>query len=1045
MALYRKYRPATFAEVVGQEQVTQPLSAALDAGRINHAYLFSGPRGCGKTSSARIMARSLNCVQGPTSQPCGQCASCISLAPGGPGNLDVTELDAASHNSVEDMRELRERAYYAPADSRYRIFIIDEAHMVTNQGFNALLKIVEEPPEHLIFIFATTEPDKVIGTIRSRTHHYPFRLLTPPAMKGLLERTVASEGVFVEDSVYPMVISAGGGSPRDTLSILDQLLAGAGPNGLTYDIARPLLGVTDETLLDDTIAALAQGDKAALFKHVDAVIEAGHEPRRFAVDLLARLRDLMILQAVPDAIAAGLVDAPVDRGQILTEQAQLFNGTQLAHYAATVNEQIGALRGATSPRLLLEILCAHLVMEPASTEVSVAGSPPAQAAPAGSGTNAGTSTPTGGTPAGNSPAGTTQGGSGQGSNAPSGMAAAQQAAAAIAARRNQQREQTQPQQSQAQQSQQQPQAQRPPQQVQQAPQQQPQQEQWTQQPAQPAPPQETSAEPAPAEQTPVQQPAAQPAYDNRQSAEQGAEQSAPQERQEPQAQWAPQQPQASQPQAASPTAEQPPAQPVSELQQDVQQSWPAPVETSEPAPSQEAEQQQQTAQQEAAEPEQTTSEVTAPEETASEAGTPAAATSPEDVVEQLRNNWQQLRASVSKRNKIAGIMLTEARVLGLRDNTLILGHTTGALAERLNAPANNKDVVAVVAEEAGYQLAVQCIVGTDPAAAGFSAAPPKPKTWNPRAANNAARETGDDDQESESPRDYNTPASSQPADESVENQVQQPRPNNPQEPEPSQQETPHSNGAEQAASGWGTPRALGGNMGGARDAAQDSQGATQPAQQSNFAQPAQPEQSPPVMNQPPAAAPAVTQPAAAQPAARKPVAPAQEESGQVDWRARIAQAKAQTQQREQELRNSDTFSDGRPLPPDPGPEAYPEYESVPPEDAYAPQSQSQRPAQNAARNQGGFGGGTAQPQANAAHNGASPSNAPQAQPPAQPQTQPQNGQQQEPVAQPQAAYSREAQENEMMDDAREQGNLDRRSATEVAMELLERELGARKL
>src|SRR5690625_679141 len=967
------------------------------------------------------MARSLNCVQGPTSQPCGQCASCISLAPGGPGNLDVTELDAASHNSVEDMRELRERAYYAPADSRYRIFIIDEAHMVTNQGFNALLKIVEEPPEHLIFIFATTEPDKVIGTIRSRTHHYPFRLLTPPAMKGLLERTVASEGVFVEDSVYPMVISAGGGSPRDTLSILDQLLAGAGPNGLTYDIARPLLGVTDETLLDDTIAALAQGDKAALFKHVDAIIEAGHEPRRFAVDLLARLRDLMILQAVPDAIAAGLVDAPVDRGQILTEQAQLFNGTQLAHYAATVNEQIGALRGATSPRLLLEILCAHLVMEPASTDVSVAGSPPAQAAPAGSGANAGTSTPTGGASAGNSPAGTTQGGSGQGRNAPSGMAAAQQAAAAIAARRNQQREQTQPQQSQPQQSQQQPQAQRPPQQVQQAPQQQPQQEQWTQQPAQPAPPQETPAEQAPAKQTPVQQPAASPAYEHRQAAEQGAKQSAPQERQEPQAQWAPQES----------------AHQDSAAQKDMPQSQPAPVETSEPAPSQEAEQHQQTAQQEAAKPEQATSEVTAHEETASEAGTPAAATSPEDVVEQLRNNWQQLRASVSKRNKIAGIMLTEARVLGLRDNTLILGHTTGALAERLNAPANNKDVVAVVAEEAGYQLAVQCIVGTDPAAAGFSAAPPKPKTWNPRAANNAARETGDDDQESESPRDYNTPASSQPADESVENQVQQPRPNNPQEPEPSPQETPHSNGAEQAASGWGTPRALGGNMGGARDAAQDSQGATQPAQQSNFAQPAQPEQSPPVMNQPPAAAPAVTQPAAAQPAVSKPVAPAQEESGQVDWRARIAQAKAQTQQREQELRNSDTFSDGRPLPPDPGPEAYPEYESVPPEDAYAPQSQSQRPAQNAARNQGGFGGGTAQPQVNAAHNGASPSNTPQAQP--------QNGQQQSPVAQPQAAYSREAQENEMMDDAREQGNLDRRSATEVAMELLAKELGARKL
>ena len=493
MALYRKYRPATFAEVVGQEQVTQPLAAALDAGRINHAYLFSGPRGCGKTSSARIMARSLNCVQGPTSQPCGQCASCISLAPGGPGNLDVTELDAASHNSVEDMRDLRERAYYAPADSRYRIFIIDEAHMVTNQGFNALLKIVEEPPEHLIFIFATTEPDKVIGTIRSRTHHYPFRLLTPPAMKGLLERTVASEGVFVEDSVYPMVISAGGGSPRDTLSILDQLLAGAGPNGLTYDIARPLLGVTDETLLDDTIAALAQGDKAALFKHVDAIIEAGHEPRRFAVDLLGRLRDLMILQAVPDAIAAGLVDAPVDRGQILSEQAQLFNGAQLAHYASTVNEQISALRGATSPRLLLEILCAHLVMEPTSTEVSVAGPGPAQ-----SSSTANANAPTGTSAASGASTGTTPAGSSSGSNAPSGMAAAQQAAAAIAARRNQQREQsqqsqqTQHTQQAQQQSQPQAPAQRPPQHSPQQPrqeqiqQEQPRQKQWTQQNASPA-------------------------------------------------------------------------------------------------------------------------------------------------------------------------------------------------------------------------------------------------------------------------------------------------------------------------------------------------------------------------------------------------------------------------------------------------------------------------------------------------------------------------------------------------------------------------------
>ena len=263
------------------------------------------------------MARSLNCEQGPTSTPCGVCDSCVSLAPGGPGNLDVTELDAASHNGVEDMRELRDRAYYAPAESRYRIFIIDEAHMISASGANALLKVVEEPPEHVIFIFATTEPEKIIGTIRSRTHHYPFRLLTPPAMKGLLERTVASENVHVDDTVYPMVIQAGGGSPRDTLSILDQLLAGAGPDGLTYEVARPLLGVTDVGLLDNTVDALASQDKAGLFRLVDDVIEAGHEPRRFAIDLLDRLRDLMILQAVPSALEEGLVSAPTDRGEVL--------------------------------------------------------------------------------------------------------------------------------------------------------------------------------------------------------------------------------------------------------------------------------------------------------------------------------------------------------------------------------------------------------------------------------------------------------------------------------------------------------------------------------------------------------------------------------------------------------------------------------------------------------------------------------------------------------------------------------------------------------
>ena len=536
MALYRKYRPATFAEVVGQEQVTRPLSAALDAGRINHAYLFSGPRGCGKTSSARIMARSLNCVQGPTSTPCGVCDSCVSLAPGGTGNLDVTELDAASHNGVDDMRELRDRAYYAPADSRYRIFIIDEAPMISASGANALLKVVEEPPEHVIFIFATTEPEKIIGTIRSRTHHYPFRLLTPPAMRGLLERTVAAEGVQVEDSVYPLVIAAGGGSPRDSLSILDQLLAGAGPDGLTYDIARPLLGVTDESIIDDVIAALAAGDKPGLFSLIDAAVEAGHDPQRFARDLLDRLRDLMILQAVPSAFEEGLVSAPAVRAEILQKQAAQFSGDHLTYLASTVNKEIPQLRGATSPRLLLEIMAARLVMAP-----TAAATPVPAATPAPSGAEAG--------------------------------------AAVLAARR-------------------------------------------------------ARAQAKQQEQTP---PAAQP--------------------------------------------------------------------------------------------------------------TPAVPKEP-DALQQLREQWARLRELVGQRNKVAEIMLAEARVLGLRGDTVVVGHTTGALAQRINAPENNRDIVAVLNEHVRPGLAVECVVGTDPQAAGLPAAPAAPRAWNP---NQHAREPQADEQEPERP------------------------------------------------------------------------------------------------------------------------------------------------------------------------------------------------------------------------------------------------------------------------------------------------------
>jgi DNA polymerase III subunit gamma/tau len=366
VALYRKYRPANFAEVVGQEHVTEPLSTALTAGRINHAYLFSGPRGCGKTSSARILARSLNCEQGPTATPCGVCDSCVGLAPNGPGSIDVVELDAASHGGVDDTRELRDRAFYAPAQSRYRVFIVDEAHMVTTAGFNALLKIVEEPPDHLIFIFATTEPEKVLPTIRSRTHHYPFRLLPPRTMRGLIERICVQEDVVVDDAVYPLVIRAGGGSPRDTLSVLDQLLAGAEGNRVNYRRALGLLGATDVALIDEAVDALGAVDAAALFGAVESVIDAGHDPRRFATDLLERFRDLLVLQAIPDATSRGVVDAPEDVLERMREQATRIGRATLTRYAEVVHAGLTEMRGATAPRLLLEVICARLLLPSAS-------------------------------------------------------------------------------------------------------------------------------------------------------------------------------------------------------------------------------------------------------------------------------------------------------------------------------------------------------------------------------------------------------------------------------------------------------------------------------------------------------------------------------------------------------------------------------------------------------------------------------------------------------------------------------------------------------
>jgi DNA polymerase III subunit gamma/tau len=362
LALYRKYRPRTFAEVIGQEHVTVPLMQALRSGRLNHAYLFSGPRGCGKTSSARILARSLNCEKGPTPEPCGVCDSCVALAPDGSGSLDVIEIDAASHGGVDDARDLRERAFFAPVASRFKVYIIDEAHMISSQGFNALLKLVEEPPDYIKFVFATTEPEKVLGTIRSRTHHYPFRLIPPGVLRPYLEHLCELEGVKVDSAVFPLVVRAGGGSARDSESVLDQLISGAGPDGVTYAQAVSLLGVTDVALIDEMCDALAAGDGAAVFATIDRVAEAGHDARRFAGDLLERLRDLIIFQQVPDAATKGLLDAPADELSRMEAQAERFGPASLSRMADIVHTGLTEMRGTTAPRLLLELISARMLL-----------------------------------------------------------------------------------------------------------------------------------------------------------------------------------------------------------------------------------------------------------------------------------------------------------------------------------------------------------------------------------------------------------------------------------------------------------------------------------------------------------------------------------------------------------------------------------------------------------------------------------------------------------------------------------------------------------
>lgn len=376
-ALYRRYRPETFGEMIGQSQVTDPLMTALRGDRVGHAYLFSGPRGCGKTTSARILARCLNCAEGPTDTPCGTCPSCVELSRAGGGSLDVVEIDAASHNGVDDARDLRERATFAPSRDRFKIFILDEAHMVTPQGFNALLKLVEEPPPHVKFIFATTEPEKVLGTIRSRTHHYPFRLVPPAAMLEYVEKLCAEEGVVVEQGVLPLVVRAGGGSPRDTLSLLDQLIAGsdapADSETVTVGYARAvaLLGYTHGALLDEIVDALAAGDAASAFPAIDRVVQTGQDPRRFVDDLLERLRDLIVIAAVgsgASAVLRGIAEDELDR---MRRQAEAFGAARLSRTADVVSAALDDMSGATSPRLHLELMVARvLAAAPGGTEVS---------------------------------------------------------------------------------------------------------------------------------------------------------------------------------------------------------------------------------------------------------------------------------------------------------------------------------------------------------------------------------------------------------------------------------------------------------------------------------------------------------------------------------------------------------------------------------------------------------------------------------------------------------------------------------------------------
>ena len=1029
MALYRKYRPASFAEVVGQRHVTDPLSAALESrdaqgrpNRINHAYLFSGPRGCGKTSSARIMARSLNCAEGPTATPCGQCASCRALAPGGPGNLDVIELDAASHNGVEDMRELREKAIFQPAESRYRIFIIDEAHMITASGFNALLKIVEEPPEHLIFIFATTEPERVLPTIRSRTHHYPFRLLTPPDMRGLLERVVTAEGVRVEPDVYPLVIQAGGGSPRDSLSVMDQLIAGSGTNGVDYETSAAILGVTDSVIITDAIEALAAGDRAAMFSVVGRVIMSGQDPARFASDLLGRVRDLLVLSAVPNALEQGLVEIPESQIDGVLEQAGTIPPATLTRFTQVLSDGLRHFRGVTSPRLLLEVLCARMLLP--ATEDSVESllqrvealehGRPALADGSGAATPAAApvSSDAGAAEADASPMQSGQPGQSAREAWRQRNAQRKKGAQSASVTQRGRTEQAAPAQAPSQPQPQpgpQPKVQSEPVEQQSAPAAAVSQESVTE--PKPAP----EAPTAPAEQ-PEQPTQATPAesVEQPQQPEQPTQATPAESVEQPQQAEQPQQPEsAEQPlseeeaqaekirefrrkmaEHARISEQQTRAQLAQEREQQTREREgeggsmsiveEEPVVSSSPTHSEQQTQPTQTAQSEqpaqpeqsaesarptqAAQPEQpeqptqtTQSPESQPEPQVQPAPEPAPQPEPTPQpepepapagIEQIRERWQDILAAVDGPHAFPIRVLAEQAVpLDVENDRLIIGHSTGALATRLNTPDYAQALSAAVKQVTGFNGQVHCVVGT------------RPRAPRSTATGGVAGEDDSSSRGSSSPNDTApAPTPAAPAQpETSEQQVQQ-EPQAQPEPAPRpQRSSAYASVAERRAKIEAAKRAAMGHQA----------GHDQPAQPHQPAQPSQPTQSNP-----------------------NPVHQQPQQQPQPQSFLRAAQANAQANAQAQA--NQDSGFGGVPLPPEPM------EEFAPPEGA---------------EGAGGYGSRTPS-NANTTYN---------------------------PVSQNPQDNNYEEDTSEYFEAANEVGSLDHRSLKDVVMEMLEKELGAKPL